>query len=373
MQDRHLSQLDGIRGVAILIVILGHLITRDMGFGITRLGPLPPIGVDLFFVLSGFLITNVLLRARGTDHFFKNFYARRALRIAPLYFALLIFMFAIANHRLAAFTFNDQKLHWQVFAFYLQNLYYHQASELGPLALAVTWSLAVEEQFYLLWPLLVSKWTIRNLSAVATGLVVIAPVARVIVPKFGYDPYINPLCRADAMAMGALLSLWIWRADPSVREMKRTAMFILAGGLTGEVVCHFLGITHIMSKSFVALMFVALLALSLSWEPLKKVLSVAPLRLTGKVSYCLYLAHPLAGALLYHELSGTSLVMRAIRSLLILMLSYSVALLSWTFFERPILSLKRYFESGIPQKGQAAPAGLPSAALSPVLGVRRPV
>src|SRR6202035_2239788 len=122
-----------------------------------------------------------------------NFYSRRALRIAPLYFALLIFMFGIANHRLAALTFNDQKIHWQVFAFYLQNLYYRQASDLGPLALAVTWSLAIEEQFYMVWPLLVSKLTIRKLSVVAGVLLLFAPIARIVAPIVGCDPYISPL------------------------------------------------------------------------------------------------------------------------------------------------------------------------------------
>jgi peptidoglycan/LPS O-acetylase OafA/YrhL len=363
MQDKHLSQLDGIRGVAILIVLLGHLITQPIGFGIVRLGPLPPVGVDLFFVLSGFLITNVLLRARGKEHFFSNFYARRALRIAPLYFALLIFMFAIANHRLAALTFDDQKVHWQVFAFYVQNLYYRQASEFGPLALAVTWSLAIEEQFYTVWPLLVSKLTIRNLSIVAAVLIVIAPIARVVVPIFGYDPYINPLCRMDAMAMGALLSFWLFCAKPSGQDIKRQAVRVLAAGLTGEIICHFLGLTHILSKSLVALMFTAVLALSLVSKPLCALLSLRPLRLTGKVSYCLYLAHPVIGDLVFHELNGPTIAMKATRSLLIIALSYSAAFLSWTFFESPILSLKKYFDTS---RVVNEPT---SKSLSPVVGV----
>jgi peptidoglycan/LPS O-acetylase OafA/YrhL len=367
MQGRHFPQLDGIRGVAILIVLLGHLVGLDMGFGIAKLGPLAPSGVDLFFVLSGLLITNNLLRAKGRDHFFKNFYARRALRIAPLYFALLIFVFAFANHRLAALSFGTQ-VHWQVFALYLQNLYYRQASELGPLCLAVTWSLAVEEQFYMVWPLLVSKLTIKNLSAVAFVVVLVAPIARLIVPVFGYDPYINPICRMDAMAMGALLSLWLSEAKPSAREIRSKAFYFFAAGTAGEIICHFLGLTHVMSKSFVALMFAAIVALSLAWEPLGKVLSVAPLRLTGRVSYCLYLVHPVIGALIYYGIKGSSLANSLSRSFLIIVLSYLVAWLSWTFFEGPILGLKQYFESRFPSKNGAPSTELNSAPLSPVLG-----
>lgn len=368
MQDRHFPQLDGIRGVAIAIVLVGHLLSLNIGFGFEKLGPLPPIGVDLFFVLSGFLITNNLLQARSKDHFFKNFYARRALRIAPLYFALLIFVFGIANHRLTALSFSAQKVHWQVFALYLQNLYYRQASELGPLCLAVTWSLAVEEQFYMVWPLLVSKLTIRNLSAFAFGVVLVAPIARVIVPAFGYDPYINPICRMDAMAMGALFSLWRSAANPSARKIKRRALYLFAAGATGEIICHFLGLTHVMSKSFVALMFTAILALSLAWEPVGRVLSIAPLRLTGKVSYCLYLAHPVIGALVYHKMKGSSLANSASRSFLIIVLSYLVAWLSWRFFEAPILGLKKYFESRFPSRNGTPATELNSAPLSPVLG-----
>ena len=368
MQDNHLSQLDGIRGIAILIVLLGHLITQPIGFEIVRLGPLPAVGVDLFFVLSGFLITNVLLRAKDKEHFFVNFYSRRALRIVPLYFALLIFMFGIANHRLAALTFNDQKLHWQVFAFYLQNIYYHQTSELGPLALAVTWSLAIEEQFYMVWPLLVSKLTIRKLSVVAGVLIFIAPIARIVVPWFGYDPYINPLCRVDAMAMGALLSFWIVRLKPSSHVIKKQAVRVVAAGMIGEIICHFMGFTHILSKSLVAMMFTAVIALSLVWEPLCKILSTAPLRFTGKVSYCLYLSHAVVGDLVYHQLHGSSLATKAIRSILIMVLSYLVSFMSWDLFEAPILSLKKYFEGNRFSRNEVS-AESAANSFSPVIGI----
>jgi peptidoglycan/LPS O-acetylase OafA/YrhL len=173
----------------------------------------------------------------------------------------------------------------------------------------------------------------------------------------------------DAMGMGALLSLWLWQANPSTRQIKGKAVSILAAGLAAEIICHFLGLSHIMSKSFVALMFMAVVALSLAWEPLAKVLSIAPLRLTGKVSYCLYLAHPVVGALVYHEISGSSLAARAARSILIFVLSYAVAFLSWTFFESPILSLKKYFTSYGPPKHHSSSDDLGSASWNALPGV----
>jgi peptidoglycan/LPS O-acetylase OafA/YrhL len=173
----------------------------------------------------------------------------------------------------------------------------------------------------------------------------------------------------DAMAMGALLSFWFVQANPSSREIKRKAACVLAAGLAGEMVLHFQGLTHIMSKSLVALMFVALLALSLAWNPLCKILSTAPLRLTGKVSYCLYLAHPVVGDLVYHEFHGASLAMKATRSLLILALSYAVAFLSWNCFETPILNLKKYFGSRGLSKDQALSIKSTPASFAPAVRI----
>lgn len=183
--NKHLPQLDGLRGIAILIVLLGHVLVFHFGLGITFLGPLPPIGVDLFFVLSGFLITRILLESRHQVHYFRNFYARRALRIWPLYFVALAVIFTVTNHRIAQLTFDQNRVHWPVFVVYVQNLAYRQASQMGPLALAVTWSLAVEEQFYTIWPMLVRWLSVRGLTITLLIIVAIAPLARFIVPRFG--------------------------------------------------------------------------------------------------------------------------------------------------------------------------------------------
>src|ERR1700739_2917346 len=124
---RHLPQLDGLRGIAVLIVLVGHVCVFGAGLGIKRLGPIPPVGVDLFFVLSGFLITNVLLDSLQTPRYYLNFYARRALRIWPLYAILLAFMFGVAGHRIGSVSFDHVRIRWQYFALFLQNLVYPKA------------------------------------------------------------------------------------------------------------------------------------------------------------------------------------------------------------------------------------------------------
>src|SRR5580698_7318351 len=107
----HLPQLDGLRGIAILIVVLGHLLAFPWGLNQAHFSAIAPFGVDLFFVLSGFLITGILLRAKDKEHYFRNFYARRALRTWPIYFLLLIFMWGVANGHIRVLTIPSY-LHW---------------------------------------------------------------------------------------------------------------------------------------------------------------------------------------------------------------------------------------------------------------------
>ena len=129
-----------------MIVIIGHLLMYDFGLGIGRLAPIAPTGVDLFFVLSGFLITGILWRNRSEERYFLNFYARRALRIWPLYILLILFLFVAAERWIPTLR-PPPGTHWQVFALYLQNFWYRNPDGMG-MVLAVTWSLAIEEQFY---------------------------------------------------------------------------------------------------------------------------------------------------------------------------------------------------------------------------------
>jgi len=340
--NQHLPQLDGLRGIAILIVVLGHLTVLNFGLGVTRLGPIPPLGVDLFFVLSRFLITRILLQSREQPNYFKSFYARRALRIWPLYFMVLAILFAATNHRIPALTFDENRLQWPVFVFYIQNVFYKQASELGPLALAITWSLAVEEQFYAIWPIVVRKLSIRALITVLVATIVLAPVARFVAPRFGVDPYMNPVCLFDAIAMGGLLAIWTV-THPSWRVTAPGKMWsILSLAVLAEVICHFAGLTHYLSKTIVSAAFTGLLALGLHSDPLIRTLSNRALCFLGRVSYCIYLAHPIVAAMVLMVWPGAGFGIRLLRATAIGVVSFAIAALSWRFFEEPILRLKKY-------------------------------
>ncbi len=180
---RHIPELDGVRGVAVILVLMLHGFAWSMETekwtGLARWVELATrpgwMGVDLFFVLSGFLITGILLDSAGKPHYFRNFYARRALRILPLYYGFLI-LIAICYRGAHDYVFLS--------AFYLSNMapILGVAVYYGPL-----WSLSVEEHFYLLWPWLISRLKTRHIWVLAGSICVIEPVLRGIAYFEGWE------------------------------------------------------------------------------------------------------------------------------------------------------------------------------------------
>jgi len=342
-EHRHLPQIDGLRGIAVLIVILGHLAMYDFGLGLEAAAPLAPTGVDLFFVLSGFLITGILWRNRGSERYYLNFYARRALRILPLYGLFIVFMFAVADRWLPALAL-PPGTHWQVYALFIQNFWYGHGGEMG-LALGVTWSLAIEEQFYLGWPLGISRLSVRGAWAVLAAAIVVAPISRWFLAP---HDYMNPLCRFDAIAMGSMLALWIATGNPGRRELRRAALLLIVLASCGEAVGILTGTRHYLHVTMMSAIFTGILTLSLESEALCRALSHRALRYTGRISYCLYLCHIIVSLLVLSLFPGTALSARLGRILVILGASYGVATLSWYLFEIRILNMKRYFELKAP-------------------------
>jgi peptidoglycan/LPS O-acetylase OafA/YrhL len=345
-RQQHLPQLDGLRGLAIAIVVLGHMVVFPVGFGLTRLGPLPPLGVNLFFVLSGYLITRILLDTRNKTNYYLSFYARRALRIWPLYFLVLGILFFVTNHRVAALTFDDTRLRWPFFVLYVQNLVYKQAAMLGPVALGVTWSLAVEEQFYTLWPTIVRSLSNVTLKRLLVMVIAIAPVARFFCPQFGFDPYINPLCRFDAMAMGGLVAIWMTEREPSREKISRVAWSIVPIALLFAALGYATGIFHLISKTVESALWTTLLLGALSSALVIRAMSHSLLRFLGKISYCAYLVHFIIASFTVSLWPGAGLGHRILRIAVVLSMTSLIGILSWKFLEEPILRFKQYFPAG---------------------------
>lgn len=370
---RHVPALDGVRGLAILLVMTRHFAhfaaPHTTGPGLWRyleLASLGWIGVDLFFVLSGFLITGILIDAleAGSPHLFRDFYARRALRILPVYYAVLAIVFLVLPHC------GELGEPARILAVRQVWLWTHTANldvalngwglTAGWLGFAHLWSLAVEEQFYLIWPVLV--WAVyrrAGLSGLAWTFLACcaaAPLARLAVtPRAAY--VLMP-CRMDTLAIGAL-------GAAVVRLRGRFEVQLLAGlglvcGLLGFLaVGPFLGDLEpedpVMAR--VGFTLTAWLGLSLvlaAWLALPgsaghRLLTARWLRAAGRYSYAAYLYHSLFGRgletlarPLYARLGGVPGVL--LFTMFGCIVTFAVAAASYHGFEVHFLRLKRHFE-----------------------------
>ena len=352
----HIPELDGMRAIAVLMVVLMHVTTLDDQSS-AALSTVAPrflsvvighgwLGVDLFFVLSGFLITGILVDGRDRPHYFRNFYGRRALRILPLYLVCIIVM---------AFFYKGYSSYFLLSVAFLANM-------AGPLGVAVPhgpgvfWSLAVEEHFYLVWPALVRVLNRRALAWTCAAIIITEPILRAVFSARGTDFYALSWFRFDGLASGALLALWF----RSPLATKRRSFIAAAACVIASIVITVAGLPFgIMSKTvagmslrynqatlvFCAGMLVAIAARS---TPLTAPLRWRFSRLTGDLSYCLYLIHLslLDGymALFRHYVpAGFTFSQLVLRGVVVLAASYGLALLSRRFLERPFLSMKRYF------------------------------
>jgi len=340
--SKKIPQLDAVRGVAILLVMLHNQSALFPSLPLERLFANGWMGVDLFFVLSGFLITGILVDTKSSEGAVKNFYARRGLRIWPLYAALLVGMFAIVPwlRPADAHTVFDKSSPWWAYPLFLQNVLVPSPTHAaGPLA--VTWSLAIEEQFYLVWPWVVryaSRTQVRRLALLVLGL---SPLLRLALTGHDVQLYTNVFCRLDGLMAGAWLALLV-RADAFVPDtFVRRAWTALA--IAAPLACAAEALQArwlVFSLSAVAATAFVYLALFAPHVWLHRVLTNRGLVYTGTISYGLYLLHkiPFDLAKPFHLDRQPLLALP-----LLLAASYALAAVSWHLLEQPVLRLKRYF------------------------------
>src|SRR5579872_2029724 len=205
----HIPALDGLRGLAIAMVLIWHFCPLSQ--------PYFPgwAGVDLFFVLSGYLITWRLVASRNLPHYFSRFYRNRALRILPLYYALVIsFLVAIALfvRKVNQPTLNIYFDHWKSFLIFTQNWTFIRFGLPPDLSLVPLWSIAVEEQFYLIWPLLIlfipnTKFGVKTFPFVIILVLLARTAFHLFHPASGLSIYYNTFFRLDGFVMGSLIFL----------------------------------------------------------------------------------------------------------------------------------------------------------------------
>ena len=332
LQRPHVPALDGLRGIACLLVIPGHAQVFIGGW----------IGVDIFFVLSGFLVTGILIRAREAPHYFLNFYARRTLRIFPLYYAFLAATLVAGPWITGRPSGVDSVWFWT----YLANWHIGLHGESVPQTLAHLWSLAIEEQFYLFWPLVVWRMPVRRLRTLCVALAVMALALRTLLAFHGTSIsalYVMTPTRLDTLAVGS----WLALRPPKVVTSKRWTNIVLVGGVTASVLVLW---PHGGGYRGVAVATIGLTAIAVSAGALVAIavagrgviasaLEWTPLRVAGKYSYAAYLMH-VQVSLMVQRFGGGHGLLAAIATIII---TFAIAGVSWRVFEAPILSLKRFF------------------------------
>jgi len=353
--QKYVPQLDGLRAIAVLLVLLTHFWTYPADFTITnRFAAAGWIGVDLFFVLSGFLITGILWDTRGKAGYYRNFFARRSLRIFPPYYLLLVLVFVVLP-LVATLPPQLQSDSWLYFL-YLGN-FALAAGGWQLFLIDITWSLSIEEQFYLVWPWLVRAFSLQRMIGICLALIVLAPLLRTLLwneDRWMWLHMLTPL-RADSFAVGALAALSLrqgWRI-PALRVFTGGALLLTALIASGSFARDSM-IAGTIGYSLTALTAGAglLAAMKSRW------LNFAPLRYVGKVSYGVYLYHPICLMVMSSVLAkfmpkATPLVGSMVQLLATSLLAVGVASLSYFLMEVRFLRLKKYFEADAPARSAA--------------------
>jgi peptidoglycan/LPS O-acetylase OafA/YrhL len=337
----YIPELLGLRGLAVLAVAIYHCHPRLEGTWLYYPSLWGWAGVNLFFVLSGFLITSILLEAQNKQHYFRNFYGRRALRIWPVYVFVLVVVYLNAPWFIGPSVLDAIKTApWLAYIFFVQNLF-HIAL---PPAIGPTWSLAIEEQYYFIW-----APTVRFLRR-PWLLSVILVIAFTGSSLFDHHPWLTPthtLIHLDGIAMGSLLAL----ALHTVALSRRAWLWIgLSAALLGFLATATIAGGTRFLDSALAVAFggtvLAAIAATGSRNPLNIALSRGPLAFYGRISYGLYMTHIMVFiffgwvdlAIDRYGIAG-SLALVAVR--LTACTLFATAL--WYGFESKILKLKRYF------------------------------
>jgi peptidoglycan/LPS O-acetylase OafA/YrhL len=351
-----MPELDSLRGVAILLVVFYHGffwsngLTGLSGFAklfvnLTRIGWL---GVNLFFVLSGFLITGILIDSKTNKHYYRRFYVRRALRILPAFYALLLIL---------SFIPSQSRAYLMLSFFYLSNV----APLVGiPMTYTMLWSLAVEEHFYFVWPASVCLLSRRALMIYAMTIVCAEPFLRAWYflrhwpDGSGYLTWLV----ADGLAMGSILAMGL--RLPQFTRKRLSLLVVMVIGVAASMALfgarygiltqrRLLGASLLLTVAQLFFLGALGLTLLLGTSGWKGLVNVRVLRFFGEISYGLYLIHRLflttydAVAHRYwptaHPLGGRmgSLLLRFICAAGLASIS---AFLSRRYFEAPFLRLK---------------------------------
>jgi peptidoglycan/LPS O-acetylase OafA/YrhL len=378
---QRIPELDGLRGLAILLVVVWHYV------GVPEIAesPLSWIagclrytwsGVDLFFVLSGFLIGGILLDQRDSPKYFQAFYARRICRIFPLYFlwlALFLVLVVVWTPFLTASSplqrlFQDPLPIWS-YATFTQNFWMAARSTFGPAWLGITWSLAIEEQFYLLLPVLIRFVAVRQLPFVLASLAVGAPVFRLLCDPTGrYASMVLLPSRADSLLLGVLCACLIRRQGLRawlVARRRWLYVFMILQLLMLAVLSFLPAVVEASPGSSFYTRFavlystVLLIAVTERHGAVTLLVRNRWIRNLGLHAYGVYLFHQAVsglvhGLILRQEPSFHTALQRIV-TLGAFASTLALAAFSWRFFEKPLIDLGHSVRYGDDAPGRSRP------------------
>lgn len=361
--NAHILSLDGVRGIAIIGIMLYHFF--EMPYGAW-------FAMDLFFVLSGFLITGILLDTKTDKQYYKNFIIRRGLRILPLYYGALIVFFILVplvvnKSRLAPFSvyYNNQVYFWV----YLQNwiLLLKEPALIGKGRIFLhLWSLAIEEQFYIVWPIVILLFNTKNLVKIIVALILLSAALNCYYFFSGHSwqyTYFSTLCRLDSLCIGALIAVAV-RNNFIIQKIEKIIPYIFKTLFVVLVAAIFWGRPKAPADQFLepvstllfSIFFASMILYGFSNHKnnyVKRILELKVLRFFGKYSYSMYIFHvpilvllrPVLFKFLQKNIPHT--IAYVTDNLICLLLVIAVSQLTWYLIEKPSLKLKRFFKHTI--------------------------
>jgi peptidoglycan/LPS O-acetylase OafA/YrhL len=374
MNDR-VKELDSIRGIAVIIVMLYHIFKRADYFTqnailhfITGLTSVGWIGVDIFFTLSGFLITSILLRTREDEHYFKNFYMRRILRIVPVYVFLIVVVIAFVPGLEKGFISQMPKA-LIVLALFQQNWSTIFLDIPITIYLLVTWSLAIEEQFYFIWPFVVHRVRNETLLRAGVGYIALSILARIVGVAFFdqvgrvsiYDFfYFMSFTRFEELLIGALLAILLTYDElkEKIRRVSLPVFFISLSCFSTMVLVSPVPSTPTFGNVPITIagyttiaLFTAGLIAAFSTYPetalIRRLFQNRFLAFFGEYSYSMYLFHVPVMLLILDwfwraKMRGAEIYVLYV--FITFMLTIAISQLTWNLIEKRMLRLKKYFE-----------------------------
>lgn len=364
----HFIQLDSLRGIAILLVLFGHFFTvnetslyadnRFLGIVLMKFSLFGLRGVELFFILSGYLITRILLNSKNSTNYFSSFFMRRVLRIFPLYYFVLFLSFVIYPLFIpippeANDIINAQ---WKLWA-YLSNVYFYQdvSWDIADFPnFGHFWTLSVEEHFYLIWPLLIYFVPIKNLGIKMWLIFGFSLLFWIVGNNILFFKW-TTLTYSGTLALGGLIAYYESIYPDKIEKIALSitkqyyillVVFLLIVFFPRNVGFYRDFITHILSILLFASLLLVVLYNNIRFFHSNSLIFI------GKISYGIYIYHALLRAfykdIIYAKLIsafGTehAIAITLIYTLISSIISIAIAWISWEFFEKQILKLKKYF------------------------------